>query len=98
VRPGERIQLYYGMRTKQCRLIGVGKCTSVAGIRIQFGRGIISVDDYPAIRDGDLDAFAQDDGFKDWDDMGAFWRAEHGDDLHRLGPWTGVLIKWEPIA
>lgn len=96
-RPGEHIQLYYGMRTKQCGLIGVAKCVSVTGIRIQVSRGIISIDDYPAIREDDLDAFAQKDGFVDWKDMRAFWEAEHGD-VKRLGPWTGVLIRWEPIT
>lgn len=96
-RPGETLQLYYAMRTKACRKIGEARCTSVAGIRIWINEGRVSVDDYPALREADdLDIFAQADGFGDWADMREFWKGEHGD-LKRLGPWTGVLIKWEPI-
>lgn len=93
-RPGELIQLYYGLRTKHARRIGVARCTSVSGIRIQVGLGIISVDDYPAIRDdADLDAFAQLDGFADWPDMRQFWI-----DNHVGVQFTGLLIKWEPLS
>jgi len=65
-RPCEELQLYTGLRSKRARLIGRARCTSVAGICIFLGRGVVSIDDYPAIRDGDLDAFAQQDGFSDW--------------------------------
>lgn len=95
-RPGEEVQLYTGMRTKQCRLIGRARCTSVAGIRIHVSRGIISIDDYPAIRDGDLDAFAQADGFVSWEEMKDFWWANHPKSL-LLGGFKGVIIKWEPL-
>lgn len=96
-RPSENMQLYHGLRTKLCFQIGIARCTSVSSIRIQVGLGIISVDDYPAIRDPDeLAAFAQSDGFASWPDMQSFWQQEHGD-IARLGPWTGLLIKWEPI-
>lgn len=91
-RPGEELQLFHAQRTKECFLIGRARCASVAGICLQLGRGIVSVDDYPAIRDGDLDPFAQSDGFKDWSEMVEFWRAEHG-----LPIFEGVLIKWEPL-
>lgn len=38
-RPGEELQLYCGMRTKGCFLIGRARCTSVSGVRLQFGLG-----------------------------------------------------------
>lgn len=96
-RPGEEVQLYTGMRTRQCRLIGRARCTSIAGIRIHFdGDGCVSVDDYPAIRYGDLDAFAEADGFANWQEMKDFWRENHPKSL-LLGGFKGVIIKWEAL-
>lgn len=92
-RPGEEIQLYCGMRTKHCFLIGRARCTSVDGILLRFGIGKISVDNYPAIREDDeLDIFAQADGFKDFAEMAAFWHEEYGQDH-----FEGIIIKWEPL-
>lgn len=99
-RPGEILQLYYGMRTKQCRSIGVALCTGVKEIRISVeGAKIEILHDIvwheTRTRDG-LDEFARNDGFSDWADMQSFWRKEHGN-LKHLGPFVGVLIEWEPI-
>jgi hypothetical protein len=88
-RPGEEVQLYCGMRTKQCFLIGTGRCTSVLPIVIteQF----INIE---GTRVRDVDAFAQRDGFKDWSDMLAFWR-----EVNQLAvSFSGVVISWEPVA
>lgn len=98
-RPGEAVQLYYAMRTKQCQLIGVGICTEAVGIRIDFGEDfdIVSIEGQPPfggvpadIRK--LDAFATRDGFKSWDDLTRFWETEHPG----VKNFEGVLIKWEP--
>lgn len=92
-RPGEVLQLYTGMRTKYCRLIGTALCHLESSISIQFaasqvdydfGRGVTTV--YP----GGLDAFAQGDGFADWEDMRAFWAKHHPG----LEVFTGRLIRW----
>lgn len=91
-RAGEELQLYHGMRTRQCFLIGRATCTDVRGIHIQVGLGIVSIDDYPAIRD-DIDGFANDDGFADWAEMRGFWRVEHPG----VNNFRGVLIKWKPL-
>lgn len=100
-RAGEILQLYYGMRTKQCRSIGVARCVSAHEIRISIGGGNIVIapgtEDFELIRGRDhLNEFARSDGFADWPDMQEFWRQEHGD-LTRLGPFVGVMIRWEPI-
>jgi hypothetical protein len=89
------------MRTKQCRSIGVARCISAQEIRISVGGGNIVIapgtEDFELIRGRDhLNEFARSDGFTDWSDMQEFWRAEHGE-LTRLGPFVGVLIRWEPI-
>lgn len=107
VRPGEQIQLYTGMRTKYCVLIGRGRCKDVRDIIITFGEHpCVAVggtgeperrrkyQPYACYQGGGLDDFARRDGFASWNDMAEFWRAEHGD----LDVFTGVLIEWEPLT
>jgi hypothetical protein len=91
----EKLQLYTGMRTKQCKLIGTARCRGVVPItlrmapapevgEVQFGDRIICLMQ-------DLDAFARLDGFADWWDMRRFWRDKHGGTVQ----WSGVLIRWD---
>ncbi len=103
-RPGEEIQHYTGMRTKQCAKVGVSICRAVTPVRIDFVRCTIRVEGRGTIAGLDkLDAFAVMDGFDNWADMRAFWKAEHGktknEDGTARGPlnaWSGVLIEWLP--
>ena len=95
-RPGEALQLYVGMRTRQCRkIIPDPVCTFIMPISLTFG---CSVGVEGAISPGfglpasDLDAFAVRDGFESWPDLKAFW-AEHHPGVERF---EGVLIRWEP--
>jgi hypothetical protein len=103
-RPGEILQLYYGMRTKQCRSIGVARCTEARDIVLTFGKlsavsiGGTHMPDGSQQRQtcymgGGLDTFAQMDGFSGWADMVRFWNDEHGS----IEDFIGVLIEWEPI-
>lgn len=96
-RAGEQMQLYTAMRTRSCRLLARVECLTADPIRLCFaspavvvGPGLI--EECHAI--DDLDAFAQGDGFRDWDDMAAYWRAS--DPLPRLGPWVGLWVRWRP--
>jgi hypothetical protein len=92
-RPGEEIQLYTGMRTRACRLLGRVICADVSPICLSFGAS-------PSVQIGqgtfcnavELDAFARDDGFVDWADLARFWASEHG----QTALFHGVLIRWEP--
>lgn len=93
-RPGEVIQLYCGLRTKNCFSIGVARCVSAEFITLNFALNSVTIGGRALI--SKLDHFAQGDGFKDWDEMREFWRATHA--IKRLGPWTGIIIKWEPIT
>lgn len=101
-RPGEILQLYYGMRTKQCMKIGEARCISVEGVLLKWSEwqsfdvyNIMERDPGVWRRVGelreivDLEAFASDDGFSDFADMKAFWMNEHGPNT-----FEGVLIKW----
>lgn len=97
-RQGEIVQLYQGMRTRQCRLIDRKICRAVHNVRLVFGKA-------PEIRiDGarvevDLDQFARADGFYSWADLIAFWQAEHSEVFEQRQPrWFGVMILWgEPV-
>lgn len=105
-RPGEKVQLYYGMRTKHCRLIGTATCAAVLPVRIDFKRCNILVEGRGLISGIDkLDAFAVKDGFEDWAAMRAFWRAEHSAQRKKGEPspapltaWRGVLIEWKDFV
>jgi hypothetical protein len=101
-RPGEALQLYTGMRTKQCRLIGLARCASVWPIRLSI-KPALHRHDFGEVEYGgrvlnmiqDLDAFARTDGFDDWWHMRLFWLTEHGP---HLDAWEGVMIRWEEFS
>lgn len=95
VLPGRLIQLYTGMRTKACeRIIADVVCVDVLPIHITMWDAYIdriTIGNVP--RDVvDLDAFARADGFRNLDDMSAFFR-----EMHRDG-FKGALIKWQPTT
>lgn len=96
-RPGEELQLYRGMRTKACFLIGKARCTAVNRIDLVFrGRrlGVWIDGTRTAASAKARDEFAQSDGFDDWGMLAAFWEKNHGDPE----TWSGVIIHWEPLA
>jgi hypothetical protein len=96
-RPGEELQHYTGMRTKNCRLIGRARCTAVEDIQIDarsldhFG---VRLNGCNWLRRPKLQAFARADGFADVADMLDFWKAEHPN----VALFDGVIIHWEPLA
>lgn len=76
---GDEMQLYTGMRTKRCKLIGTSQCIGAEPITLTF-------EPSPKVwtpRKGEirsasaLDRFAVSDGFGDWDELVAFWRKHH---------------------
>lgn len=93
-RPGEELQLYTGMRTTSCKLLGRVPCTSVTPIRLLLGSSpAVEIGGEPIITGAKgLDLFACLDGFGDWADLCAFWAAEH----EALTDFSGQLIRWEP--
>lgn len=99
-RLGETVQLYTGMRTRQCSLIGTATCNQVAPIHLYLspadtgGRVSICVPEAPMIftTPEQLDHFARCDGFADWPDLLSFWAKAHPE----TGLFVGVIINWEP--
>lgn len=105
-RPGEAVQLYTAMRTKQCRkIVDIDPvCIRLWDIRIAVDAsdrrviGAISLDGAMLDRH-EMEAFARSDGFSAGDGvsalrrMGEFWLKAHG----HLGTdfvFEGVCIRW----
>jgi hypothetical protein len=94
VRPGEELQLYTGMRTRQCRLIARVTCEELARVRLMFEDMLVFINGDVAFEPRDVDVFARRDGFEDWPSMRWFWQTEHG----AINEFEGVLITWKPLA
>ena len=84
-RPGEKLYLYTGLRTKQCLKLGEAICKSVEEIFIAW-RGICLAGVWLTAEEQSAMAIA--DGFTTFQEMADFFRKEHGEDF-----W-GLLIKW----
>ncbi len=89
---GDTLQLFTGMRTKECRRLGTGRCTGVEPI-IMHGQGV----QYTALnlmiskfQPEALNHFAKRDGFDSWADMAAWFHIG-------WNPFKGDLIQWELI-
>jgi uncharacterized protein YqfB (UPF0267 family) len=89
---GDRIALYYAMRTKQCRLLGRTRVAAVEQIllthdplfRIRIEGVLLSPDE--------ARSFARRDGFPDLSDMADFWMEKYA--IHVAGSWQGEIIHW----
>jgi hypothetical protein len=103
-RPGEELQLYTGMRTKQCRLITRKTCVEVEPIELDFylrkillGDGIERME---TIAGRLVNSFAWFDGFADFDEMAEWWEVGRG----RLSSdrdsfvFCGLHIRWLPLS
>ena len=77
---GDRLQLYTGQRTKECR-----KLITPDPVCINTQVIMLLLDDFGAISDD----FAQADGFKDGKEMQFWFRNKYQTPVFR-----GVLIKW----
>lgn len=94
--PGAKLQLYTGMRTKQCRKISDAVCVGSDPVTLRIcGDGDLLVTvNRRLLPDGDRDQFVFDDGFGSVEDMWLFWRKEHPGFEY----FNGVLIKWRGSA
>ena len=85
---GETLYLYTGLRTKKVKKLMEIKCKSIEKVKIR-GTGI-------TLNSGEIiryqyyraDLYAQDDGFKDFNEMRDWFKKTHG------LPFEGILIKW----
>lgn len=95
-RPGEPMQIYFGMRTRHARKIiadpvcvGVDKVEIVVSGAAPANIAGIVVNGVPLPRIA-FNRFAITDGFASIADFGAYWFETHGE-----GRFHGVMIRWE---
>ena len=91
-RVGEQVQLYRGLRTRHCRLLGTATARHVRPIRLDLDIDVVLIGDglvaYAA--DAELDHFARRDGFEGWAALKAFWAKHHPGRLS----FSGVQVFW----
>ena len=84
--------LYTGQRTKLCRKLGEGVITGVCPVNLLYidAKPYFLIDSLPLVL-GNIDEFAQADGFRDAAEMCEWFDAVHG------LPFSGWLIRWKPL-
>lgn len=99
-KPGDRLQLYTGMRTKACRKLGEAVCEAVFPVLIGEWRArdirfphpeygsVIRYCETDGRADKMADRFARADGFTCWEACAAFFREKYG------LPFAGQVIVW----
>lgn len=85
-KPGDRLQLYTGQRTKACRKLRDATCTYVLPVAI--AKGTLEVDHCVMMSDTAA-AFARADGFNDYGEMWQWFSDRYG--THRF---IGYVIQW----
>jgi hypothetical protein len=85
-KPGQRIQLYTGQRTKACRKLGEAICTEVKPVKLS--RPFVVIDGETLGFGGSLQ-FARADGFHDYEDMWTWFNEHYG-----LNNFRGFVIRW----
>lgn len=92
-RPGDQLQLFTGMRTRQCRRIGTATCASVRPIILDFSGRSATIDrlliPYANCKP-ELEHLARSDGFSCWAEMASFW--------HPQERFEGWLISWRKFV
>lgn len=92
---GDRLFLNTGSRYKPFRL-GEATVVSTSRIWIKFTQRVIEFPDRTLIRHEDVQRFAEQEGFKDLEDMHAFFAAVHGGKvLHRGFIFSGTYVFWD---
>jgi hypothetical protein len=94
--PGEELQLYTGMRSKNCALIARKTCVAVEPITVDFHRCRIALGEGSGgmraliQSEAGLNRFAAFDGFANFAEMSEFWLA-----VDRFEGWH---IRWLPLT
>lgn len=93
--PGERMQLYCGMRTRHCfKIIPDPVCRDVRPVILRVGPDAtfdyVEID-MCRIDPWDIDRLGKLDGFDNGKQMAQFWFETYG-----VGEFTGVIIRWWP--
>lgn len=87
IQVGDRLQLFTGMRTKQCRRLLDTECTRIQTITIAKN-STMTLDGWPTFGCAEADRFAQADGLRDFDELRDWIEQNYG------LPFRGVVIHW----
>ena len=88
-KPGDKLQLYTGMRTKACRKLRDAVCHDACPILIDHDR-VVTFRPQEFL---DPEEVALRDGFASWSEMRDWFDATHG------LPFRGTMIRWlAPLA
>lgn len=91
IKPGDKLYLYTGLRTKYAKKLREAICIDTEIIRIDHD----GIERERRLRKSffhereALNRFAKSDGFKDWNEMLTWWLKVHG------LPFEGTLISWK---
>lgn len=91
-RRGEQLQLYTGMRTRNCRLLRRTPCLVAVPIAMDLVANRVRIqigDVLGELTPEEISQLAKDDGFATVDEFFAYFASTHGQ------RFTGHLIKWE---
>jgi hypothetical protein len=94
-KPGDKLQLYTGMRTSQCRLLTEGVCKSVTPVKICAtemylnGKLLIPGDALQDEYEDRNNDFAKKNGFRGFTEMAAWFQRTYGS-----LPFEGCVICW----
>lgn len=92
--PGQRLQLYRGMRTRTCALILRTVCVGRESVTLRWSPVVEVILGGERLPPASLDTFARCDGFADFDAMEKFWA-----DVHPGIPvFDGQVMRWKPPA
>ena len=91
-RAGERIQLYYAMRTRWCQFLGESHCLLVMPVELMMedDRPLVIIDEMHELEGDEVEAFAKRDGFADWEALCRHWWDER-----QVRRWSGWLMRWD---
>ena len=96
-RPGERVQVYRGLRTRHAKkiipdpvCIGVDDIVILVDGAAENHLAFVEINGR-RLTPEEIEAFAWADGFLSARHFGRFWWATHG-----AGQFDGVVIRWEP--
>lgn len=88
IKRGDRLYLYTGMRTKDCRGLGEAICSEVEPIIIDGDLVCLSG---RCLKEKERDALARADGFSNYAEMEEWFNEKY------TMPFSGHLIRWGPI-
>jgi hypothetical protein len=90
---GDKVALYYAMRTKQCTLLGRSTVVKVDDIVLTDGEKFDIRINGELLAADEAESFARRDGFDCLRAMADFWRKNYS--IHISVSWSGDIIHWK---